>query len=48
MKVRNVALIISSILVAILSASPVLAKKSLPAVNDEGMELIKDTKYTTI
>jgi len=48
MKVRKAALIISSILVAILSASPVLARKSAPAVNEEGMELIKDTKYTTI
>jgi len=48
MKARHVSLIVSGLLVATLSASPVWAKKSLPAVNDEGMELIKDTKYSTI
>lgn len=48
MKAHKVSLIISSLLVAILSVSSVSAKKSLPAVNDEGMELVKDTKYTTI
>ena len=48
MKTRKVSLIISSLLVAVLSASPVWARKSLPAVNDEGMELVKDTRYTTI
>lgn len=30
------------------TASPALAKKNLPAINDEGMELVKDSKYTTI
>jgi hypothetical protein len=29
-------------------ASPALAKESLPAINDEGMELVKDSKYTTV
>lgn len=48
MKANRVSLIVSSFLVAVLSVSPALAKKSPPAVNDEGMELIKDTKYTTI
>ena len=48
MKVRHISLILSGLLVATLSASPALARKSLPAVNDEGMELIKDTRYTTI
>jgi len=48
MKVRHISLILSGLLVATLSASPVWARKSLPAVNDEGMELIKDTRYTTI
>ena len=41
-------LIITSLLVATLAVSPVWAKKSLPAVNDEGMELVEDTRYTTI
>lgn len=48
MKAHKVLLIISSLLVAILSVSPVWAGKSLPAINDEGMELVKDSKYTTI
>jgi len=48
MKARKVTLIISAILVATLTISPVWAKKSLPEVNDEGMELVKDTRYTTI
>jgi len=48
MKANRVSLIISSLLVAALSVSPALAKTNLPTVNDEGMELIKDTKYTTI
>ncbi len=48
MKARNVALILSSLLVASLAVSPVWAKKNLPSINDEGMELIKDTKTATI
>ncbi|GMR15397.1 MAG: hypothetical protein BMS9Abin30_1025 [Gammaproteobacteria bacterium] len=48
MKARKVSLIISSLLVAALATSPVWAKKDLPAINEEGMELVKDTKMTTI
>lgn len=48
MKVRNIVLIVSILLVAGLTIAPAWAKKNLPAVNDEGMELIKDTRYTTI
>lgn len=48
MKTHTASLIISILLVATLSAAPVWAKKDLPAVNDDGMELIKDTKSTTI
>ena len=33
---------------AALVASPVWAKQDLPAVNEEGMELVKDTRMTTI
>ena len=48
MKVRSPVIIISSLLVAMMAVSPALAKKDLPAVNDEGMELVKDTKMSTI
>ncbi len=33
---------------SITAITPAWAKKSLPAVNDEGMELVKDTKWTTV
>lgn len=36
------------LLTSILLVSPVWAKKSLPAVNDEGMELVKDSKLATV
>jgi Protein of unknown function (DUF3313) len=48
MQARKVSLIISSLLVSALAVSPVWAKQDLPAINDEGMELVKDTKMTTI
>ena len=36
------------LLTSILLVSPVWAKKSLPAVNDEGMELVKDSELATV
>ena len=39
------------VMVLVLSAAiatPALAKEDLPAVNDEGMELVKDSKMTTV
>ena len=48
MNIRKASIIIFSLLVAALAVSPVWAKKNLPAVNDEGMELIKDTKTATV
>ncbi len=48
MKSVKVSLFITSLVVAALVASPVWAKKDLPAVNEEGMELVKDTRMTTI
>ncbi len=48
MKARRISLLISSLLVAVLAMSPVWAKSNLPNVNDEGMELIKSTRTTTI
>lgn len=48
MQTPKISLIISSLLVAVLAVSPVWANKDLPTVNEEGMELVKDTKMTTI
>ena len=47
MKTRK-PIFITCLLLTTLAASPVWAKKSLPAVNDEGMELVEDTRLTTI
>lgn len=38
----------SGFLIAVLIASPVLAKKNLPEFNEDGMKLVKNTKMTTI
>jgi len=48
MKANKVSLIISSLLVTVLTVAPVWAKTSLPNINDEGMELVKSTRTTTI
>jgi hypothetical protein len=39
---------ILAVVFALATISPAMAKKSLPAVNDEGMELVKDSKLTTV
>lgn len=36
------------LLISVSAVSPVWAKKNLPAVNDEGMELVKDSKLATV
>ena len=48
MKARKTLLIIAGLFLIALASMPVWAKKDLPAINDDGMELIKDTKYSTI
>jgi hypothetical protein len=48
MKTFSFSSIIISLLLAMMFSSPVWSKKDLPAVNDEGMELINDTRMTTI
>lgn len=40
--------VILAVAFALATSSPAWAKKSLPAINDEGMELVKDTKMTTV
>ena len=37
-----------AVVFALATISPAMAKKSLPAVNDEGMELVKDSKLATV
>jgi hypothetical protein len=48
MNTNKFSLVIIAMLMGIMAISPAWAKKNLPAVNDEGMELIKDTKMTTV
>jgi len=39
---------ILAVMFALATISPALAKRSLPAVNDEGMELVKDSDLATV
>ena len=39
---------IIAVLLSFLALSPAWAKKNLPAVNDEGMELVKDSDLATV
>ena len=39
---------IMTLVLAIATISPAWAKKSLPAINDEGMELVKDSNLATV
>ena len=48
MNSNRILLAILAMVFALAVSSPALAKKSLPAINDEGMELVKDTKLTTV
>lgn len=48
MQARKFVGLFSGFLTAVLMASPALAKKDLPDVNEDGMELVKNTKMTTI
>jgi hypothetical protein len=47
--IRNkISLLIIAMLISMMAASPVWAKKKLPEFNDEGMELVKDSKLATV
>jgi len=48
MKTRKYLSLFPGFLTAILMASPALAKKDLPEVNGDGMQLVKNTKMATI
>jgi hypothetical protein len=40
--------VITALLICLITASPVWAKKSLPTFNDEGMELVRDTELASV
>ena len=45
---RKISVVLVTLLLATAVTAPAWAKKSLPAVNDEGMELVKDSKLATV
>lgn len=45
---RKVSLVVVALLLGATAFSPAWAKRNLPAVNDEGMELVKDSKLATV
>ena len=48
MRSSKILFAILTVMFALATSSSAWAKKSLPAVNDEGMELVKDTKLATV
>ena len=48
MRFFKLSLTILTLMVSVMAISPVWAKKNLPAVNDEGMELVKDSELATV
>ncbi len=48
MNSSRISLAIMALILAIATTSPAWAKKNLPAVNDEGMELVKDSELATV
>jgi hypothetical protein len=48
MQAQNVLTIAAGLLAGCLMAMPAMAKEDLPMINDDGMELVKDTRMSTI
>ena len=48
MRFFKLSLTVLTLMVSVMAISPAWAKKSLPAVNDEGMELVKDSDLATV
>jgi len=44
----RISLIITSLILSFTAMSPAFAKKDLPAIDDDGMELVKDTDLETV
>jgi len=48
MKLSRVLVVLVAFVLSMAMALPVMAKKNLPEINDEGMELVKNSKMSTI
>jgi len=48
MKFFKLTIIMTVLFAGLMTLAPALAKKDLPAVNDEGMELVKDSELATV
>jgi len=48
MKLSRVSVVLVAFVLSMAMALPVMAKKNLPEINDEGMELVKNSKMSTI
>jgi hypothetical protein len=48
MNLSKITIAIIALLLSVAATSPAWAKKNLPAVNDEGMELVKDSDLATV
>ncbi len=48
MNSNKILFVILAVVFALATISPALAKKNLPAINDEGMELVKDSDLATV
>ena len=48
MNTRNLSITVTTLLLVAMAISPSWAKKNLPPVNDEGMELVKNSKLATV
>jgi hypothetical protein len=48
MNLKRVSIVLAALVFGLMTVSAAWAKKDLPDVNDEGMELVKDSKMTTV
>lgn len=48
MRLNRVSMVVLMVLLGVAVATPVWAKKDLPAVNDEGMELVKNSELAVV
>lgn len=48
MMLNRISLVILALVISVAAISPAWAKKDLPAVNDEGMQLVKDSELATV
>ena len=48
MKASRITFVLLAIILSLTATSPTWAKKNLPAINDEGMELVKNSELATV